>query len=77
MSTLNNVLGVSVKPDRIVLAAVSRDSNHEMYSGDASSIKLTSNSGEAIDRADTLLGLMETGREACAERQPYYGIDLQ
>lgn len=76
LSTHNNVLGVSVKPDRIILATVSKDGNHDMYSGDAGSVKLTSATGETIDRADTLLNLMEAGQGAYAERQPYYGLDL-
>jgi len=76
LSTHNNILGVSVKPDRIILATVSKDGIHDMYSGDASSAKLTSAAGKTIDRADTLLDLMEAGQEAYTERQPYYGLDL-
>ena len=76
LSTHNNVLGVSVKPDRIILATVSNDGSHDIYSGDAGAEKLTSATGETIDRAGTLLNLMEAGQEAYIERRPYYGVDF-
>lgn len=73
ISTHNNVLGVSIKPDGIVYTCVD-DGNHCVFTGDASSDVLVASNGMQRKRSETLLELMEAGETAYKDRRPYYGI---
>ena len=74
ISTHNNVLGVSIRPDGIVYTCVDDDGNHCVFTGDASSDVLVAANGMQRKRSETLLELMEAGETAYEDRRPYYGL---
>ena len=74
ISTHNNVLGVSIRPDGIVYTCVDGDGNHCVFTGDASSDVLVAANGMQRKRSETLLELMEAGETAYEGRRPYYGL---
>ena len=74
ISTHNNVLGVSIKPDGIVYTCIDDEGNHRVFTGDASSDVLTAADGSKQKRSATLLELMEAGEAAYKDRRPYYGL---
>lgn len=74
ISTHNNVLGVSIKPDGIIYTDVN-EGVHRIFSGNATSKCLTSTTGEQVSRGAVLLDLMEAGENAYGERRPFYEID--
>lgn len=73
ISTHNNVLGVSIKPNGIVYTDVS-NGIHRVFSGDATDDILITSTGETIRRSEALLHLMEAGNSAYEDRRPYYGF---
>ncbi|MDY4535078.1 MAG: hypothetical protein SPD98_07510 [Tractidigestivibacter sp.] len=74
ISTHNNVLGVSIRPDGIVYTCVDDSGNHYVFTGDASSDVLATANGTQRKRSETLLELMEAGEAAYEDRRPYYGL---
>lgn len=74
ISTHNNVLGVSIRPDGIVYTCIDDDGNHCVFTGDASSDVLVAANGKQRKRSETLLTLMEAGETAYEDRRPYYGL---
>lgn len=71
VATHNNVLGVSLEPNRIIYLA-SSGGKHYAYSGDATSEYVVSAAGDKKKRAEVLLDLMEAGKEAYDERKRFY-----
>lgn len=74
ISTHNNVLGVSIKPDGIVYTCIDDDGNHHVFTGDGLSEALVAADGKQKRRSDILLELMEAGETAYKDRRPYYGL---
>lgn len=73
ISTHNNVLGVSIKPDGLIYTSYENGA-HRIYSCDSSDDLMRSPDGETTRRSEVLLQLMEAGDSAYRERRPYYGI---
>lgn len=77
ITTHNNVLGASSRADGIILTTVDDSGTHDIYSGLATSDRLTNSAGETIDRAGELITLMEAGLSAYNERKGFYGLTNQ
>ena len=72
LSTHNNTLGVSLKPNKIIYTEACVDGIYKVFTGDFGSQTLKTKDGEAINAFDNIMNVMEAGEDAYNERKNIY-----
>lgn len=72
LSTHNNTLGVSLKPNKIIYTEACGDGIYKVFTGDFGSQTLKTKDGEAINAFDNIMNVMEAGEDAYNERKNIY-----
>jgi hypothetical protein len=71
ISTHNNSVGISIKPDKIIYTRV-KDGDYDVFTGTLTSGNLKSVKGEELSNFSAILDVMEAGPDAYKERGEIY-----